>query len=189
MWGCLLGYTPSWSAIIMKAVKKTINKKPSSPELTQDALEVHEQEQLERFKSGEITGDQCFDSKPQVGSNRLWKKFDYARKNNQEANSGWSELSVAGRGCQLQAKKRQLLMAWVMDPKFGQHYMSIQSSVEVSREQTKTLKWLTFEQLKHKHGMAEAAAMIKARTIITRRNPMDKRFWQFLSPEDSQAMK
>jgi hypothetical protein len=66
----------------MKAVKKTINKKPRSPELTQDALEVHDQEQLERFKSGEITGDQCFDSMSQVGSNRLWKKFDYARKNN-----------------------------------------------------------------------------------------------------------
>jgi hypothetical protein len=80
-------------------------------------------------------------------------------------------------------------MAWVMDSKFGQHYMSVQSSVVVSREQTKKLKWLTFEQLKNKHGMAEASAMIRARTIIMRRNPMDKRFWQFLSPEDSQAMR
>jgi hypothetical protein len=173
----------------MKAVKKTISKKPSSSELTQEALEVHDQQQLERYTMGEITGDQCFDSMSQVGSNRLWKKFDYARKNNQEANNGWSELCVAGGRGQLQAKKRQLLMAWVMDPKFGQHYMSVQSSVVVSREQTKKLKWLTFEQLKNKHGMAEASAMIRARTIIMRRNPMDKRFWQFLSPEDSQAMR
>lgn len=156
--------------------------------LTADALRKHDQQFKDKLKQGTITEAEFEEAMGKEGMQRQWQNFAYARKSNMEVDQGYKDLSKLGRGAQQNAKKRMLLFAWLKDPTFGASYMSIMTELEFGKKKKKALTWLTWKQTLDKHGSSEAVAMVKAGSLVCRRNPQDKRFWQFLSLEDSVEM-
>ena len=156
--------------------------------LTPEALKKHDEQIKNKLRQGAMSEVDFEQAMGKEGMQRQWQNFAYARRANPEVEGAFKDLSKLGRGAQQNAKKKMLLFAWLKDPTFGTGYMSIMTSLEFGKKQKKALTWLTWKQTIDKHGSSEAVAMVKAGTLVCRRNPQDKRFWQFLSIEDSVEM-
>jgi hypothetical protein len=179
--------TPKSSKVLKKPASRTSASVHEEP-LTEAALKKHDEQLKNQLKAGSITEQQFEESMGKDGMQRQWQNFAYARKGNFEVDNGFKELSKLGRGAQQNSKKRMLLFAWLKDPSFGSSYMSVMTSLEFNKKTKKQLSWLTWKQTLDKHGSEEAVSMVKAGTLVARRNPQDRRFWQFLSLEDSMEM-
>lgn len=180
-----------------KKVKKTLLKKPASslesPAVcapTEDSLKKHGKvhKLVEHFQKGHITAEELQSELANKDTQTLWKQFEYSRNQNDSAKQEWSEVCALKRGDQKDSKKRMLLFAWLKEKKFGTHYVNLVQSLNITKKQVKDLTWLTWEQLKKKHGEVEAKARVKAGTCLARKDPSDPRFWQFLSETESQTL-
>ena len=85
-------------------------------------------------------------------------------------------------------KKKQLLFAWIKDPKFGQSYMNTLTSIAVSKDKSKLLNWVSWHQIKTSLREEEAKIRVKSGTIQVRRNPADQGFYQFLEVQESMQL-
>jgi hypothetical protein len=138
-------------------------------------------DKLGGYRSGKITTEDLKDHLDANEKMACWKRLRTALGKDTDEQQMWNNLS-AGRG-DITAKNN-LLFGWLRDGKFGKHWVAAKCAIGVEKQDTKVLKWVTWEEFRTKHGIAEAQAMVQAGTVAVRPNPADNRFWQFCEMEE-----
>ena len=112
-------------------------------------------------------------------SMRLWKAFEVNRKATGEEEA-YQQACAKGTGAL--KKKRQLLFGWIVDgQKTGENFKTWMETVTLKRSKGVTETWLTKHQALAHWGAEELKQRVKTGTILARRDPADKNFWQFRS--------
>lgn len=110
-------------------------------------------------------------------SMRLWKAFEVQRKSAGEE-EGYQTATSKGTGSL--KKKRQLLFGWIKDgQKTGEHYRTWMDTVTLKKSKGLLETWLTAHQALAHWGPEELKERVKTGSIVTRKDPLDKNFWQF----------
>ena len=110
-------------------------------------------------------------------SMRLWKAFEVQRKAAGEE-EGYQAATSKGTGSL--KKKRQLLFGWIVDGgKTGEHYRTWMDTVSLKKSRGLTETWLTKHQALAHWGPEELKERVKSGSIVARKDPSDKNFWQF----------
>ena len=110
-------------------------------------------------------------------SMRLWKAFEVQRKSAGEE-EGYQSATSKGTGSL--KKKRQLLFGWIKDGgKTGEHYRTWMDTVSLKKSKGLTETWLTTHQALAHWGPEGLKERVKTGSIVTRKDPSDKNFWQF----------
>ena len=162
---------------------------PATLKLTQKALENHE----EFIKSvSESKPDlQQFQELLQKADNnmvmRLWKHFETSRL----ASQSDEEYRNITKGTGGTSKKKELLRGWVVDGgKTAKHFKETCQSFSMKQSQTQEGQWLSKKQILDAIGPEELKLRVLGKTIETRRNKEDPRFWELkLKTEKDQTTK
>ena len=81
--------------------------------------------------------------------------------------------------------KRAMLLAWLQDKCEGTtKFKSSVMQLSFSKTRTKQLKWLTTHEVLTKHGHEEGMQMIKDGSFLVRKNPVNTKFYQFMTVEE-----
>ena len=180
----------------IKAMKRPACKRPAAQEEKEEEEEAQESE--EGIPSVELTAAAvkdhnkfCEEAKGMTvgqfelalakmdakASMRLWKAFEVQRKSAGEE-EGYQSATSKGTGSL--KKKRQLLFGWIKDGgKTGEHYRTWMDTVSLKKSKGLTETWLTTHQALAHWGPEELKERVKTGSIVTRKDPSDKNFWQF----------
>lgn len=118
-------------------------------------------------------------------SQRLWKAFEVSRKS-----SGADQMHQEATETKVGQvkKKRQLLLGWIRDGKKpGEHFKTCVESVSLKRTQGLTSTWLTQAQAITHWGKEELQDRVKTGTVKARRDPQDKKYWQFRASQEHEV--
>ena len=187
--------------------KKVLNKNPSSrKEVVLNAKnlqklgELSREEQVARIANlpdfaskRKAIGDctipleptdllEIFDNKEMT---KNYNRFSQTEsKKDDDVSDAWKRLQES-REPGKEAKKRTILLAWLHDkailtPKFK----TTCTSISFTKTKTTTLKWITTHEILLKFGSEEGMQMIKDGSFVVRKNPANKKFFQFLLNEE-----
>ena len=113
-------------------------------------------------------------------SQRLWKQFEASRKAMPGTNQAWQEAMQGENKPGSLAKKRKLLHCWIQSGKTcTEKFRTFMDTVTLSKSTNVKEKWLTKQKALAEFGKEELLERVKSGTIRARRNPMDKRYWEF----------
>ena len=116
-------------------------------------------------------------------SMRLWKAFEVQRKSDGEE-EGYQAATSKGTGSL--KKKRQLLFGWIKyGGKTGEYYRTWMGTVSLKKTKGVTETWLTKHQALAHWGPEELKDRVKTGSILARKDPTDKKFWQFRALTES----
>eukprot|EP00913_Durusdinium_trenchii_P030134 g28236.t1 len=94
-------------------------------------------------------------------------------------------MAIRLRGVGSLAKKRKLLVSWVLDKgELKDNYREAFLNMEQSTTNRVELGFKTWQQMKTKYGKAEALSRLKAGTIKWRHSPTDGRFMEFWDSDE-----
>ena len=151
-----------------KDAKPRKDAKPAKARrLSKEAKDLSEEDFDHFFKKLNEKQKQC-----------LWKKFETSRQANPGAEQAFKDGTGTGSG--QVARKRGMLRGWVFDGGKPAKFFK-QSSVEFSCTRSSGLQasWLSYKETCDKIGEEELKARVAAGTIQHRKNPEDRRFFQF----------
>jgi hypothetical protein len=105
-------------------------------------------------------------------------------KKDDDVSDAWKKVQES-REPGKEAKKRTILLAWLADkciltPKFK----TTITTMTFAKTRTTTLKWITTHEILLKHGNEEGMQMIKDGSFVVRKNPANKKLFQFLLNEE-----
>ena len=168
---------------------ETPSKASRSSELTAAALRQHNlDDKINQLQKGMITDDTMWDAMTPKDRYCAWKRFEHARGKSPDAQSHWENINECGRGQNKGYKKRMLLMAFLREGKFGEHYFKTYDTMTVSRSSEELLQWVPWAECQRYYGQDEAKARVASRSIAVRKCPQDNRFFQFLLVKDESKM-
>ena len=107
----------------------------------------------------------------------LWKEFDRSRL--KEGAQDEYKKNTSGPG-QIE-KRNRLLRGWLIDGKTcqGEHYKTLQKTIVVAKQEQYEGLWQPQVYMETKYGRKELLARVESGTIQVRKNPKDKRFYEF----------
>ena len=146
--------------------------------LSKQALQDHNLFLKEAKDLSEEDFDHFFKKLNEKQKQCLWKKFETSRQANPGAEPAFKDGTGTGSG--QVARKRGMLRGWVFDGGKPAKFFK-QSSVEFSCTRSSGLQasWLSYKETCAKIGEEELKARVAAGTIQHRKNPEDRRFFQF----------
>ena len=162
-----------------KGSKSTVSR------LSKEALSNHNKfvEEAEQKKLSEeaiLVAMKQADNKTQMS---LWKAFEQSRKGAGLQDS-FKEATGSGTGSSI--KKRKLLSAWIMDGgKTNKYYKSAMTSFKAGAKAGVKFIWVSKVEAERRIGTDELRERVKSNTIKYRKNPEDKRFYQFRFAKES----
>ena len=153
---------------------------PVAPKLSKKALKDHNRFCEEVKGMDAQSFGKALQSLDSGATQRLWKQFQSSRKaGGQEAKYQEALKGAEGQAGSL-AKRRNLLHAWVQNDKTcGDKYKEFLQSISLTKENAVTSAWLTANQALNHWGKDELWARVQAGTIQARKNPQDRRYWEF----------
>ena len=147
------------------------------PKLTSKALH-HERFCVEAKDLNEESFVKALAKLKPEAAQRLWKKFQNSRK--AEGAEDEYQQSLKAQSAGSLHKKRKLLHGWIQSGKTcGEIYREYLTKVTFTRTSGVKEKWLTTTQALQCWGKDELWKRVQSGTIKARRNPEDKRFWEF----------
>ena len=162
-----------------KDAKPRKDAKPAKARrLSKQALQDHNLFLKEAKDLSEEDFDHFFKKLNEKQKQCLWKKFETSRQANPGAEQAFKDGTGTGSG--QVARKRGMLRGWVFDGGKPAKFFK-QSSVEFSCTRSSGLQasWLSYKETCDKIGEEELKARVAAGTIQHRKNPEDRRFFQF----------
>ena len=85
-------------------------------------------------------------------------------------------------------KKKMLLLVYLQQSKINESYFSVSSSLIATKEDTKALRWVPWEEAKRYYDFQEAKSRVVSGTMPARKSPSDCRFFQFLLVEEGKVL-
>ena len=148
------------------------------PKLTSKALQDHERFCVEAKDLNEESFVKALAKLKPEAAQRLWKKFQNSRK--AEGAEDEYQETLTGKSAGSLHKKRKLLLGWIQPGKTcGEIYRGYMTKVTFTKTSGEKEKWLTTTQALQCWGKDELWKRVQSGTIKARRNPEDKRFWEF----------
>ena len=152
---------------------------PSSTKLTQKALKDHNKFLDEAAGLDEKNFLTALSKLKPGEAQKLWKKFEKSRKMEGQEQS-YVQALQGGPGSL--EKKRKLLFLWIQNDKTcGERWREYIQKVSLVKSEGVKEKWLTTQEALARWGKDELWSRVQAGTIVSRRNPQDKRYWEFKS--------
>ena len=156
--------------------------------LSKEALSNHNKfvEEAEKKKLSEeaiLAAMKQADNKTQMS---LWKAFEQSRKGSGLQDS-FKEATGSGTGSSI--KKRKLLSAWIMDGgKTNKYFKSAMTCFKGGAKAGVKFIWVSKVEAERRIGSEELRERVKSNTIRYRKNPEDKRFYQFRFAKEAEEV-
>ena len=152
---------------------------PSSLKLTQKAMKDHNKFLDEAAGLDEKNFLAALSKLKPGEAQKLWKKFEKSRKMEGQEQS-YVQALQGGPGSL--EKKRKLLFLWIQNDKTcGERWREYIQKVSLVKSEGVKEKWLTTQEALARWGKDELWSRVQAGTIVSRRCPQDKRYWEFKS--------
>jgi hypothetical protein len=149
--------------------------------LTKNALKDHNKFLEEATQLDEKNFLKALSKLEPGAAQKLWKKFEKSRKVEGQEES-YQHAMKSGPGSL--EKKRKLLFLWVQNDKTcGERYREYVEKMSLVKTEGVKQKWLTTQEAVSRWGKEELWSRVQAGTILARRCPQDKRFWEFKSQQ------
>lgn len=157
--------------------KQTEDPEVDTPKLTKKALKDHNKFLEAASNMNEKKFMEALSKLEPKAAQKLWKKFQNSRK---AANCEDEYQDVMKHSAGSLERKRKLLFQWVQNDKScGDRYREYMEKVSLVKSDGVKQKWLTSQQALGTWGKEELWSRVQAGTILARRCPQDKRYWEF----------
>jgi hypothetical protein len=99
----------------------------------------------------------------------------------------WDTVDKTGHNAKQEAMKRQLLLSWIVNPRFDSGFFTMVQSVSKSLKMKCDLQWCSWKEVVDRYGNEEANEMIEDGCFSTRANPDNPKRLQYMVRSDKMS--